>query len=660
MSDNSNPFKKIIILAIIVLLLAVLTLSYLSKIKNLSSPDSSLSNSTADSRLQKFTSEAELKAYLEKSSQPATSFSTRLNTPQIAPSAKNAPNIGSADTFAGGAAAERVSDTNVQVIGIDEADILKTDGQNLYYSPDRLFYRQTPPILPQNGVAPGISSKMIPPPQSQPQTNIIKAFPPADLQKLAQIDLNGQLLLSKQTLVVLGAQKIAGYSLSDPSSPLQTWEYTLEDNSQVFQSRLLGDKLYLVLRQNLNYSNPCPLKPLTSLTIACTDIYHPISDSQVDVVYTVLLLDPQNGTVLNKLSFLGSYTNSVVYMSPQALYITNSLPADQVGFIVKFFTQKGTDLISSSALERLKKLETYDLSSQAKMVELSAILQEFQRDLSADDRVRTENELNNRLKDFLSANRRQLEKTAINKISLANFTITATGLVPGHPLNQFSLDEHNNNLRIATTISDRTFGLQDSVNDVYVLDKNLQEIGSLKDLGQTEQIYSVRFLEDRGYLVTFRQTDPFYVLDLSNPQNPAKKGELKIPGFSSYLHPLAKNLILGIGRENSQLKVSLFDVSDPQSPAEIDKYLLKDYSSDILQTHLAFLQDPKHSIFFVPGSQDGYIFSYQDNKLQMVKAVADIAPRRAVYLNDYLYIVGDNKITILNEADWAEVNQLDL
>ena len=85
-------------------------------------------------------------------------------------------------------------------------------------------------------------------------------------------------------------------------------------------------------------------------------------------------------------------------------------------------------------------------------------------------------------------------------------------------------------------------------------------------MGKDERIYSARFIGDKGYLVTFKQVDPFYVLDLSNPKKPEIKGELKIPGYSSYLHPISDDLILGIGKEGSVVKVSLFDVSDPTNP----------------------------------------------------------------------------------------------
>ena len=259
---------------------------------------------------------------------------------------------------------------------------------------------------------------------------------------------------------------------------------------------------------------------------------------------------------------------------------------------------------------------------------------------------------------------RDLEKTGIVKIDLSDFKVVSAGSVPGHPLNQFSLDEYQDNLRIAVTIGERWWGLwfdvgaNEMANDVYILDKDLKIKGSVKDLGLTERIYSARFVEDRGYLVTFRETDPFYVLDLSDPGNPAMTGELKIPGYSSYLQPISQDKILGIGKEGSQIKVSLFDTSSASNPKELAKYILNEYWSDVLSTHHAFLLDTKHEVFFLPGSQGGYIFSYKGDNLEMERAVSNIVAKRAIYLDDYLYIIGEDKIVVLNEIDWTRVNEL--
>jgi uncharacterized secreted protein with C-terminal beta-propeller domain len=245
--------------------------------------------------------------------------------------------------------------------------------------------------------------------------------------------------------------------------------------------------------------------------------------------------------------------------------------------------------------------------------------------------------------------------------------LEASGTVTGKPLNQFSLDEYEDNLRVATTVGSNWWwfgfgdgGARQSANDIYILDEDLRLRGELTDLGLEERIYSARFIEDKGYLVTFKQIDPFFVLDLSNPDNPKKSGELKIPGYSSYLHPITKDKILGIGEENNKVKVSLFDVSDPKNPQEISKYSLDEYYSEISSTHHAFLLDKKHQIFFLPGVKGGYIFSYAGDNLKLEKAVSDISARRAIYINDYLYVIGENNLVVLDEKNWERAGELEL
>ena len=126
------------------------------------------------------------------------------------------------------------------------------------------------------------------------------------------------------------------------------------------------------------------------------------------------------------------------------------------------------------------------------------------------------------------------------------------------------------------------------------------------------------------------------------------------------MHPITKDKILGIGKEGSQVKISLFDVSSPANPKEIDKYILDEYWSDILNTHHAFLLDEKHEIFFLPGSKGGYIFSYKNNSLSLVKTISETSVKRAIYINDYLYVIGYNNIVVSNELNWERVKELEL
>jgi uncharacterized secreted protein with C-terminal beta-propeller domain len=268
--------------------------------------------------------------------------------------------------------------------------------------------------------------------------------------------------------------------------------------------------------------------------------------------------------------------------------------------------------------------------------------------LDRDERLKFENEYWNRLSDYQKKHKRELEKTEIVKVSL-DLRPLSTGEVPGRLLNQFSLDEYNGYLRVATTVSD--------TNDLYILNGNLKIVGKILDYGESERIYAVRFIGDKGYIVTFRQTDPLFVMDLSNPTKPEIKGELKIPGYSSYLHPISNDLLLGVGKEGAYVKISLFDVSNPENPVEKDKYTLKEYWSDILNTHHAFLLDSKHEVFFLPGGNGGYIFSYADG-IELVKAVENPAIR-AIYIDDYMYIIGE-KIVVIDENTWKTENELDL
>jgi len=314
-------------------------------------------------------------------------------------------------------------------------------------------------------------------------------------------------------------------------------------------------------------------------------------------------------------------------------------------------------------LTKISKLNTLDIGYRAKMVEMNTLLEQWFISIGRDEQMRVQNEFENRSKEYMNANKRDIIKTGIVKIGLSDLAIKANGTIAGTPLNQFSLDEYQGDLRIATTIGRGwlSFGsIEESANDIYILGNDLKIKGSITDLGLTEEIYSARFVGDKGYLVTFRRTDPFYILDLSNPKEPKMTGELKIPGYSSYLHPIDDNKVLGIGEEDNKVKISYFDVSDMSAPKEIAKYNLDEYYSEALNNHHAFLMDAKHQVFFMPGSQGGYVFSYVDDKLELVKALDLDQVKRALYIDDYMYIVGENDIVILDENNWEKVNELDL
>ncbi|MEM7816679.1 MAG: beta-propeller domain-containing protein, partial [Candidatus Aenigmatarchaeota archaeon] len=450
------------------------------------------------------------------------------------------------------------------------------------------------------------------------------------------------------------------YDISNPESPSQVWK--IELNSSLITSRLYGDKIYLVTRKEIDYYHPCPIVPLSinekPLIISCSNIYHPTTYIPADTTYNIIILNPDAGEIEKSVSFIGTYGDSIVYMSENAIYVTYTQQTDAFTFYLNFLKEKCSDILPSHIINQIEKIDSYDISKEAKAVELEIIISKYSKylkSLEEDERRKFENELSNRMYDYEKERMRELTKTGIVKIDL-DMNIKASGSVPGKPLNQFSLDEYQGYLRVATTVGS---GIE-SANDVYILDEDLNLISSVQDLGLGERIYSVRFIQDKGYVVTFKQIDPFYILDLSDPSRPKMKGELKIPGYSSYLHPIAENRILGIGKEDWNVKISLFDVSSAENPKEVSKYILDETWSDILNTHHAFLLDEKHKIFFLPGGQGGYVFSYDNDKLDLKKAISEIIARRAVYIEDYLYIIGDNKIVVLDEISWERISEIEL
>ena len=173
----------------------------------------------------------------------------------------------------------------------------------------------------------------------------------------------------------------------------------------------------------------------------------------------------------------------------------------------------------------------------------------------------------------------------------------ASGIVQGSLLNQFSMDEHNGYLRIITTTGSPWDERNLSESQLVVLEEQesvLMKVGQVGGLGKGESLYSARLLDDIGFAVTFRQIDPFYVLDLSDPTDPEIVGELKIPGFSTYLHPIDENYVVGIGQSATDegrvlgLKVSLFDVSDKTDPRETATWTMNDANSPAEWDHRAF------------------------------------------------------------------------
>jgi len=288
-------------------------------------------------------------------------------------------------------------------------------------------------------------------------------------------------------------------------------------------------------------------------------------------------------------------------------------------------------------------------------------------------------------------------RVSVNKASLAFET---KGIIPGYILNQYSMDEYNGNFRLATTSQ------KQQSSNIYVLNMNLTIIGKIENLAVTETIYSARFMGDKAFLVTFRQTDPFFVIDLSNPVEPKVAGELKIPGYSSYLHMYDENHVIGLGMENNTVKLSLFDVTNVNNPTEIARYIAQgDYtSSDALYEPKAFLFDKAKELLVIPVSitqygvieggngasssgkdigiaplqggywQGAYVFkltaagfelegriTHQENtNQQYYYGDYNLNVNRALYIGNMLYTVSNTKVLLNNLTDLTQIAEINL
>ncbi|MCX2819011.1 beta-propeller domain-containing protein [Haladaptatus sp. F3-133] len=529
----------------------------------------------------------------------------------------------------GAVSVSRESDTNVQVAGIDEPDILKTGGGRLFYS-------------------------------GGGETKVIDALPPSDMSVSANLSGAGEMLHEDGRLVSLREDEIVGYGVD--GTPERDWTASL--NSSVFEARLHNGTVYAVLSDGVDRDEPCPIRPMSApnrdVVVPCEDIHRPDEPTNVDTTYTVVALDASDGDVVDRTSFVGSAAESVVYVSRDAVYVTYTRSDSEADVLLDFALSDGRDIFNDATLERFERLDGYELSDRAKRVELESIIEDWRGSLDGDERIEARNELENRMREYVDRNLRDFETTQIVRVNTDTFGIDATGSVPGVPLNQFALDEHDGELRVATTVGESvSLSSVGSENDVYVLNENLERTVSAQGMGEGQRVYSVRFTGDTGYVVTYRQIDPFYVLDLSDPSNPTIEGELKLPGYSSYLHPLGNDRVLGIGEENGRVKAVVFGVSDPTDPTVHDDYILDEYSSAAVENHRAFLHDERHGVFFLPGSRGGYVFSYDDG-LELEKAVNVTDAKRAAYINDYMYVVSDHEVVALDENDWTRTGRVEI
>ncbi len=470
------------------------------------------------------------------------------------------------------------STTNVQVEGVDEADIVKTDGKYLYQ----------------------VNNNRI----------VVAEIYPSDKMKITKIigleEENiypMELYLDDKYLILIGASnnsipvyrpgqnsimpeyyphysnetvKLMAYDITDKSNIKKIREIELEGS--YLSSRKIGSKLYLVSNKRFNYRrildnaevNDTPSYRDTALKEEFINIdhgkigYFPGSVEPNYMIVAGVNFDlPKEG--VNVSTYLGS--GESIYASAQNLYVAvtrhNIINWDVRNPIIQ-------DSAAPKKVEKVNDRET--------------VIYRFA--------------LNNGKLDY-----------------------TGKGSVPGSILNQFSMDEDKGYFRIATTRGN-LFGEGEDIskNNMYVLDPDMNTCGSIEDIAPGERIYSVRFMGDRAYMVTFKKVDPLFVIDLKDPKNPAILGALKIPGYSDYLHPYDENHIIGFGKDTIELsnegtwnregttayyqgmKIALFDVSDVSNPKEKFKEIIGDRGTDseLLSNHKALLFSREKELMTFP------------------------------------------------------------
>lgn len=272
------------------------------------------------------------------------------------------------------------------------------------------------------------------------------------------------------------------------------------------------------------------------------------------------------------------------------------------------------------------------------------------------------------------------------------FTEGNTGSVSGELNNSFSMDEYDGNLRVVTTTGgwNKDYSEYSRTNGLYILNADMKTIGKIEDLAENEEIKSARFMGNTGYFVTYRNTDPLFSVDLSDPEKPEVLGELKITGFSEYLHFYGENRLLGIGWETDPdtgsiegLKCSMFDITDPSDVKEIDRIVLKNVSTcDALSNYRAILASPDKNLFgfayglyrnsgagdyyhteeqyyygllsysekdgFVPGA---YLNIAQSGLFDDALSSSEYRSLRGVYVSDTFYLVTENGISAYDMTD---------
>lgn len=614
-------------------------------------------------------------------------------------------------------AATEYSTTNIQVEGVDEADIVKNDGKYIYViSGDKLV--------------------------------IVDAYPAENAKVLSEIEFEGnpsEIFINKDKLIVFGQKQekvfsekkkvssmpsqiypgsyeqmvfINIYDVSDRKDPELVDEITLK--GYYFDSRMIGDYVYLIANENIYFYDERPVSlPMLERNgiekeIQATEIFYcPIPDTSYR--YTnILAINTQDEDLNHKVVLTGN--TQELFMSLNNLYLTSIKRISWVNQRLMLLEKAILPSLPKDIAKKIADVEASDLIDYKKWGEIEEVVDGYTASLNPQEKSSFNEGMQDKLAEVQREIAKESEKTVIHRIAVDKGKIEykAEGEVPGRVLNQFSMDEYEGHFRIATTVGHVSRSGATSSNNVYALNMDMEIVGKVEDLAHGEQIYSARFMGKRAYLVTFKKVDPLFVIDMADPQNPKVLGKLKIPGYSDYLHPYDEDHLIGLGKgavaaEQGDfawyqgVKLSLFDVSDVSKPKELAKYEIGDRGTDsyALHEHKAFLFDKDKKLLVIPvllaevdeekypqgvepfqhgdfTFQGAYVFkvdlddfelkgrvTHQEDEEAFLKSGYyyynnEYSVKRSLYMDDVLYTVSSKMIKMNDLDNLEELNSVEL
>ena len=499
------------------------------------------------------------------------------------------------------------SGTNNQVAGVDEPDFVKNDGRYAYVlSGDKLTISSVYPpenatIVAKVGLDIKSGSQYLQEMFLNNDTLVVFYTEYAQDYVIPQYEFAPQPVYAPKTHALL-------LDITDRANPKTVHDYVV--SGTYHDARMIGDRVYLVTTSDL-YSYRQPLVPKvveSSRTVVEPDIYYfrnPEPYYNFNTVTSIGLASKDDN--LNSKTFMMNPA-STLYVSQDSIYI-----AYQKYLPYNYYEQSSRDrffaavvpLLPQDAQDKVKAVDAdASIPSSDKWDRIATILQDTYNGMSESDKSQLFEKIQKSLADYDLQAQRDATRTVIHRIAIGpngEIDYKARGEVPGRLLNQFSMDESGNRFRVATTVEYYSPYAQGLYSNVYVLDReDMQTVGKLEKIQPGEAMYSTRFIGDRLYLVTFQRVDPFFVIDLSQ-DTPEVLGELKLPGYSTYLHPYDETHIIGIGKDTKDngyggvvptgVKLALFDVSDVKNPRLVNDYTIPGQGTDseVLQNHKVLL-----------------------------------------------------------------------